>query len=63
MNTKIDEKIYWIQKIMTLPLNIAPYLFYPRIYKITDVGENVISFILFSLGVLGSVPRKLIVHD
>lgn len=27
--------------ILTLPMNIIPYYFYPRIYKISDIHENV----------------------
>ena len=42
MNTKIDEKIHWVHKIMSMPLNHAPYVFYPRVYRVDDVGENVI---------------------
>ena len=40
-NTRIDDKIYWIAKILSMPLGSAPFFFYPRIYKITDMAENV----------------------
>jgi protein transport protein SEC24 len=45
-NTKIDDKIYWISKILSMPLGSAPFFFYPRIYKITDIAENVTHFAL-----------------
>jgi hypothetical protein len=35
---KIDEKIYWAYKILKMPNSHMPYFFYPRVYKITDVG-------------------------
>ena len=38
MNTKIDEKIFWVHKVMGMPMNIVPYVFYPRIYRVDDVG-------------------------
>ena len=40
-NTKIDDKIFWIHKIMGMSLGTIPYFFYPRIYKVTDIAENV----------------------
>lgn len=30
-------KIYWVQKFLGMPFGKAPYLFYPRIYCVTDV--------------------------
>lgn len=35
---KIDEKIHWMYKILRMPISHVPYFFYPRIYKVTDVG-------------------------
>jgi hypothetical protein len=34
---KLDNKIYWIQKFLSMGFGKAPYLFYPRVYKVTDV--------------------------
>lgn len=36
-NTKIDEKIYWTYKILSMSLQQIPYFFYPRIYKVNDI--------------------------
>ena len=36
-NRKLDNKIYWIQKFLSMGFGKAPYLFYPRVYKVTDV--------------------------
>ena len=36
---KIDEKIYWMYKLLGMPLSFIPYFFYPRIYKVTDIGN------------------------
>lgn len=30
-------KIYWVQKFLGMPFGKAPYLFYPRVYCVTDV--------------------------
>lgn len=40
-NTKLDDKIYLMSRYMGMGLNMIPYYFYPRIYRITDIGENV----------------------
>ena len=34
---KLDNKIYWIQKFLSMGFGKAPYLFYPRVYKVTDI--------------------------
>jgi protein transport protein SEC24 len=38
-NCKLDAKIYWVYKIMRMPISMTPYFFYPRIYRVTMVGE------------------------
>lgn len=38
---KIDDKIFWMYKILKMPMSHMPYFFYPRIYKVTDVGTQV----------------------
>ena len=38
-NCKLDDKVNWIYKLMRMPLSHVPYFFYPRIYKVTMVGE------------------------
>ena len=43
-NTKLDDKIYWMYKMLALPMSLAPYVFYPRIYKVSDIAENVTNF-------------------
>lgn len=40
-NTKLDDKVAYIYKFMCMPLSMAPYFFYPRIYKVTDIAESV----------------------
>ena len=51
-NSRLDEKIHWIHKFMSMPLNLIPYYFYPRIYKVTDIGEDVRFDIYFVLNIL-----------
>ena len=34
---QLDMKIYWMQKFLGMPFGKAPYLFYPRVYCVTDV--------------------------
>ena len=36
-NTKIDDKVHWIYKILSMPMSQVPYFFYPRIYKVNDI--------------------------
>ena len=36
-NAKIDEKVYWVYKILSMSMTHVPYFFYPRIYKINDI--------------------------
>ena len=38
---KLDEKITWIYKLLNMPISQIPYFFYPRIYKVSDIGEEV----------------------
>ncbi len=40
-NTKLDDKVYGLIKFMQHPLNLMPYTFYPRVYKITDIETTV----------------------
>jgi protein transport protein SEC24 len=37
-NSKLDEKVAWLQKLLSLPHSLTPYLLYPRIYRVTDIG-------------------------
>ena len=36
-NRRLDNKVYWIHRFLNMGFGKAPYLFYPRIYKVTDV--------------------------
>lgn len=38
---KLDEKISWLYKIMRMPISQVPYFFYPRIYRVSDIGQDV----------------------
>ena len=38
-NCKLDAKIYWVYKILRMPISMTPYFFYPRVYRVTMVGE------------------------
>ena len=40
---KLDEKIFWMYKLLKMPNSHIPYFFYPRVYKVTDVGTQVTS--------------------
>ena len=37
-NCKLDDKVSWLQRILTMPQSHVPYFFYPRVYRVTDVG-------------------------
>jgi len=39
-NCKLDAKIYWVYKILRMPISMTPYFFYPRIYRVTMVGNE-----------------------
>jgi len=34
---QLDSKLYWIQKFLSIPFGKVPYLFYPRMYCVTDI--------------------------
>lgn len=36
---RLDEKIASIYKLLKMPHSQMPYYFYPRIYKVTDLGQ------------------------
>ena len=38
--SKIDEKIYEIYRLISLSMETFSYVLYPRMYKITDIGQN-----------------------
>ena len=38
---QLDNKIYWAQKWLGIPFGKVPYLFYPRVYCITDILDVV----------------------
>ena len=38
-NCKLDDKIAWMYKVMSMPHSISPYFMYPRIYRVTDIGS------------------------
>ena len=40
---KLDDKIFWMYKLLKMPNSHMPYFFYPRVYKVTDVGTQVTS--------------------
>jgi hypothetical protein len=40
LNCKLDEKVYCINKLLTKQLSHVPYFFYPRVYRVTMVGED-----------------------
>ncbi len=61
---KLDEKITWIYKLLNMPISQIPYFFYPRIYKVSDIGEEV--RILFNnvIGLqLGIICRRCYIYD
>lgn len=33
----LDEKVFWSYKFMHMSFNMLPYIFYPRLYCITDI--------------------------
>ena len=35
---KLDEKVYWLHKLLRMSLTQMVYFFYPRIYRVTDIG-------------------------
>jgi len=37
---KIDDKIYWIYKLLRMSLSQLPFFFYPRVYKVTDINHD-----------------------
>ena len=39
--TNLDLKIYWMMKLMSVSMEEFSYLIYPRIYEVTDIGEEV----------------------
>jgi hypothetical protein len=47
---KLDEKIHSMYKILRMPLSHMPYFFYPRVYKVTDVGSQEQSFGTYNEG-------------
>jgi protein transport protein SEC24 len=54
-NTKVDDKVYWIFKILSMSLTHVPYFFYPRIYKVNDIIYTVS---LFSLLIIYRTPME-----
>lgn len=38
---KIDDKIHGVYKILKMPISQMPYFLYPRIYKVTDIYQEV----------------------
>ena len=38
---KIDQKIYEIYRLISLSMEEFSYALYPRVYKLTDLGQNV----------------------
>ena len=38
---KIDQKIYEIYRLVSLSMEEFSYVLYPRVYKMTDVGQSV----------------------
>lgn len=34
---QLDQKVFWAQKFLSIPFGKVPYLFYPRVYCVTDV--------------------------
>ena len=36
---RLDLKVYQAQRFLSIPFGKVPYLFYPRIYRVTDVLE------------------------
>lgn len=36
---KLDEKVVSIYKMLKMPPSQMPYFFYPRVYKVTDLGQ------------------------
>lgn len=34
---QLDQKLNWVQKFLSIPFGKVPYLFYPRVYCVTDI--------------------------
>ena len=39
--TNLDLKIYWVQKLLSASIEEFHYIVYPRIYEVTDIGDEV----------------------
>ena len=37
----LDKKVFYAQRFLTMPFGKVPYLFYPRVYCVTDVLDVV----------------------
>lgn len=37
---KLDEKIAGMAKWLNQPMSLVPYMFYPRIYRISEIAED-----------------------